>query len=490
MVTLLTLLCRLLLRVFFRSVEIVGSEKVPAGGKVLFALNHPNGLVDPLFILCHAGRPVSFLAKAPLFDMPVVGFFVKKFRCLPVHRKQDNNDPAKNRQMLEQAVELLSQGNALAIFPEGTSHSDPKLKPFRSGAMRIAVSGAALANDVVEVVPVGLYYSTKHVFRSNALLLFGEPLHVSAAALDELRQDKQVERRFREHAEAEQVRNAASQEVGGVFRQHDGGKLIGALEPDRERVLALTDELSRRVAQLTLQAQSADLVYLAKVAERVVVAANKEQGLPVPQGMAEKLRFRQELLAHYEELEGKAEVMRLVSRIRAYQASARALGLKVDQSFDYSSLGVARYLALNLGWLVVLWVPGVLGLISNYLTYRVVGTIAFRYSKAEVDVLATWKVVGGLLLFPLTWLLWGSIAGVLWGLWIGLATLALLPVCAYMSLMLVEALAGVARRGKALWLSLTRRGFVEQMVAERRSIRDELLRLAQALESVSASAAS
>ena len=60
-------LLRLLLRLFFRRIEMVGLENVPADTPVVFAANHPNGLVDPLFILCFAPRPVSFLAKAPLF---------------------------------------------------------------------------------------------------------------------------------------------------------------------------------------------------------------------------------------------------------------------------------------------------------------------------------------------------------------------------------------------------------------------------------------
>ncbi|MBL8974611.1 MAG: 1-acyl-sn-glycerol-3-phosphate acyltransferase, partial [Myxococcales bacterium] len=56
----------LALRVFFRRIEIVGAERVPATGPVIFVLNHPNALIDPAFLLCLAPRPVSFLAKAPL----------------------------------------------------------------------------------------------------------------------------------------------------------------------------------------------------------------------------------------------------------------------------------------------------------------------------------------------------------------------------------------------------------------------------------------
>ena len=440
MVTILLLLCRLLLRIFFRQVEIVGHEHVPARGKVMFALNHPNGLIDPLFILCHAGRRVSFLAKAPLFSMPVVGYFVRAFGCLPVYRKQDNLDPAQNRAMLERAVELLNGGNALALFPEGTSHSDPQLKPFRSGAARIALSAAAISGDVVKVVPVGLYYSTKQVFRSNALLLFGEPIDVTLAERD------------------------------------------GHVEPAREQVQALTERLSQRVAELTLEAQSIDEVYLAKVAARVVVAANREQGLPVPKSMAEKLRFRQRLLLGHAKLEGSVDVARLVRRLRSYEANARALGLRVDETFSYSSLGVLRYLLKNLGWLCILLVPGTVGLISNYLTYRLVGLIAFRYSKAAVDVQATGKVLGGLLLFPVSWGVWGLLALVSFGAWQGLCVVLAMPLCAYAALLLVEVVTGIARRGNALWLSLTKSGFVRSMISERRSMRDELLRLAQALD--------
>ena len=46
------------LRVFFRRIEVVGRERVPRRGATVFVLNHPNGLVDPVFVLCHAPRRV------------------------------------------------------------------------------------------------------------------------------------------------------------------------------------------------------------------------------------------------------------------------------------------------------------------------------------------------------------------------------------------------------------------------------------------------
>jgi glycerol-3-phosphate O-acyltransferase/dihydroxyacetone phosphate acyltransferase len=65
----LTALCRLLLRIFFREIATVHAERVPRDhdAPVLYVLNHPNALLDPLFISCLSPRPVTFLAKAPLF---------------------------------------------------------------------------------------------------------------------------------------------------------------------------------------------------------------------------------------------------------------------------------------------------------------------------------------------------------------------------------------------------------------------------------------
>lgn len=439
MVKLLLLLCRLVLRIFFRRIEIVGREHLPEG-KVMFALNHPNGLIDPLFILCYAPRPVSFLAKAPLFTMPVVGYFVRSFRCLPVYRQQDNNDPRQNRVMMQRAVELLAEGSALALFPEGTSHSDPRLKPFRSGAARIALSAAALSGDVVRIVPVGLYYSRKAVFRSSALLVFGPPLAVSAA------------------------------------KAHDH------FEPPREEVQELTHRLAEQVGALTLQARSDEAIDLAKLAERIIAAANRDEGLTGPRSMAEQLDLRQQLVEGHARIENRLEVAPLVARLRAYETRVRELDLRVDQVFEYPPLAVLRYVVRVFVILVVLLLPGCIGLVVHYATYRLIGWLAFRYAKSDIDVLATGKVVMGLLLFPVTWILAGVAVGIGHTVWLGAAVTALLPLTAYSALLLVELVSDSMVQGRALWLFLTRRALVEKLVEGRRAIRDEVLALAALLE--------
>ena len=85
-----TALISLLAKIFFRRIEIAGSENVPIGDPIIFAVNHPNGLIDPLFLLAFTPRRVSFMAKAPLFRMPLIGWLARAFDSIPVYRRQDN----------------------------------------------------------------------------------------------------------------------------------------------------------------------------------------------------------------------------------------------------------------------------------------------------------------------------------------------------------------------------------------------------------------
>src|SRR5215216_1191112 len=108
---LIVALVKIALRIYFQRIEVTGLEHVPAGTPVIFVLNHPNALVDPVFLLCLAPRRVSFLAKAPLFRMPVIGALVRAMDSLPVYRKQDEGeDVTRNEKTFVAARRLLSTG--------------------------------------------------------------------------------------------------------------------------------------------------------------------------------------------------------------------------------------------------------------------------------------------------------------------------------------------------------------------------------------------
>src|SRR5690606_41268771 len=65
--------------------------------------------------------------------MPIIGCLIRGMGALPVFRRQD--DPTRmggNEATLEAAAQVLVQGGALTIFPEGKSHSEPQLAALRS----------------------------------------------------------------------------------------------------------------------------------------------------------------------------------------------------------------------------------------------------------------------------------------------------------------------------------------------------------------------
>ena len=200
----ITSLLRFALRVFFRRIEVVGRSRVPRDGACMFVLNHPNGLVDPCFLLCFAPRPVSFLAKSPLFRTPVIGFFVRALDSIPVYRKQDEGeDTSRNRETFARAAELLRRGGTIAICPEGASHSEPGLLPLKTGAARIALGAASVedkdngasftpsphlstsTSSSLKIVPAGLYYTAKTLFPKRRAALLRRAMEVAPVELDE-----------------------------------------------------------------------------------------------------------------------------------------------------------------------------------------------------------------------------------------------------------------------------------------------------------------
>ncbi|MBX5482727.1 MAG: 1-acyl-sn-glycerol-3-phosphate acyltransferase [Myxococcaceae bacterium] len=181
------------LKLFYR-VE-VNARPLPAEGPVIFVGNHPNALVDPALVFVITPRLVTFLAKAPLFRTPVIGWILKGLRALPVYRKQDDpTQMSKNEGTFEAATAALVSGGAITLFPEGRSHSEPMLAELKTGAARIAFR-AAKRGAVAKIIPVGLTYEQKHRFRSRVLIDIGAPIDVSDfLPRDEAQEPEQVRR--------------------------------------------------------------------------------------------------------------------------------------------------------------------------------------------------------------------------------------------------------------------------------------------------------
>jgi 1-acyl-sn-glycerol-3-phosphate acyltransferase len=427
----------LLLRVFFRRIEMAGAERIPATGPVIFALNHPNGLVDPLFLLCFAPRPVSFLAKAPLFRMPLIGFFVRSFGSIPVYRKQDpGTDVSRNRETFENARALLSRGGVLALFPEGASHDEPKLLGLKTGAARIALGVAS--EEGLHIVPASLYYTWKTRFRSSALLTFGEPLEVAPVALDERG------------------------------------------EPPPRATKDLTHRIEDALSELTLVAESREALDLVRRAERIFSIETEET--PVP--LAEQLDLRRRFVAGSVRLQERdpARLAAIQARIRRFEAERREAGLPLEQLTPdaLTARALIRVIAGNLGSLLLLPFAAV-GAFLHYPAYRLAGFLARQFARGAEDQLATIKAGSSMLLFPATWALCVAAAGVIAGRRAALVAVILAPLSGYAALRARESLDLIVGRARALLYAFSGAYAARRLVAERRAIREEIIGIATEL---------
>ncbi len=405
---------------------------------MLFVVNHPNALVDPVLLLCFSPRPVSFLAKAPLFRMPVIGPLVRLFRSIPVHRPQDGAAPLTgNRETFESAARLLARGGTLALFPEGISHDAPRLAPLKSGAARIALGTATSTGATLLVVPAGLYYTWKQRFRSSALLAFGPPLEVQPA---------------------------------------EGGDE----EPDRSDVQALTDRISDALSALTLQADARETMELVRKAERILNTGARKPKL------AEELSRRQRFAAAYRSLSERdpARLRALEEGIPRFEARRRVAGLSLENLSPeaLAPRGIATLPGANFASLVLLPLAAA-GALLHYPAYRLSGMLARRLVESGEDVLATAKVASSMLLFPLTWALCAAAAWRFAGPAAAAGALVVVPFCGWAALRASESLETLAGRARALAYGVFRRTALRRLMAKRAALQREMREIAESLGS-------
>ncbi len=144
---------RILLRV-----TTYGCENIPKGKAFIVASNHRSHL-DPPLLNSVFPEPLTFLAKEELFKPPL-GWFIKHMRTIPVKRGKGDTSA------LETALELLSQGYPVAIFPEGTRAEPGNFLKPKIGVGLLAIKSKA------PVIPVLIEGTDKILPRGSKIPRF------------------------------------------------------------------------------------------------------------------------------------------------------------------------------------------------------------------------------------------------------------------------------------------------------------------------------
>lgn len=153
-------------RIFLRF-QVEGLEHIPKSGPVIIACNHIS-FWDPPLVGSSIRREVHFVAKAELFENRLFGGLLSRYNAIPIHRGP------QARRGLRGAEEVLGNGGAVIIFPEGTRSKTSEFLPPKAGITRLA---ALTRSPVVPVRISGSRQIRRSMLRQVLVRIhFGPPM--------------------------------------------------------------------------------------------------------------------------------------------------------------------------------------------------------------------------------------------------------------------------------------------------------------------------
>lgn len=163
---------------YAKRIRVSGKHNIPKKGAVLFMVNHPNGMLDPLVIAVNNPRILHFLVQAAAFKNPTVKKFLGTLNLMPIYRMRDGvRGLGRNQQVFEKCYSIFKKQGTLMIFPEGTHDRRRTVRTLSKGFSRIVFGAIEKYPDLnIHVIPVGLTYQNSTVFPSNISLHYGEPI--------------------------------------------------------------------------------------------------------------------------------------------------------------------------------------------------------------------------------------------------------------------------------------------------------------------------
>ena len=382
--------------VYFRRIEVRHSERVPKRGALLIACNHPAGFTDVIVLAGSISRRIHFLAMSGLFEPWIRGVGMRLVGALPVYRREDDRAlMARNVETFRACHEILDQGGAVLIFPEGKSESDRRLADMKTGAARLAIAQEERPGQAghLTLLPAGLHFSDRTTFRSDVVLTFGEPVPLAPfrpGAADS-RQEDMVER--------------------------------------------LTDTLQSALEQLFLHIPEPDVAELVHDLERIYV--DEWKAGDDPEAQLDLGRGISECVDYFRRTDPE-RMFRLWRKVSVYRRQVEVRRLDEAGIRELRSSATAIREATVAAVLAGLGVfPAAVGYVVHYLPYKAsAGVARLTSDPAEITQL---RIVAGVIFFPLAyavlafalraaahWPWRGVLAAVLLAAGLGLFTLAYL----------------------------------------------------------------
>ncbi len=417
-------LIHLITNTFFRRIDVVGEENIPAEGPVIFAGNHPNALMDGWLLMARCGRlPLHFMANAKLWKYRVLGRMLDACGAVPVYRHEEHGGDVDNSKAFDKLYEVIERGDCMGIFPEGVSHTESQLTKLKTGAARIALAVAARGNVRVTIIPCGLNYIHRHRFRSQVLIEFGEPIIVGDKWIDDFA---------------------------------DG---------ERATVRKLTDYLAAAMVAVTLNAPDWSTLRFVQAARRLYKPATANL---TP---SEYVELNRRFVEAYMNTAGDPETIEFRNAVDDYQSRIDVLGLKDYQLRREISVGKAfRRLLARSVFLMLLLPVAIPGVLLHLPVGWLAAYVGDRFSYEEDDI-ATLKVFASMALLPVLYLVAAFLIGSYFGTFWAVIAVVGLTISFSASIWVIEAQATLL----ASMVSILRRTRLRDEIASLHLVRRELV---------------
>lgn len=174
--------------------EIHGLDNVPPQGKLILVANHVS-VLDPIVVGASMPRPIRFMAKKELFEVPVLRGLISILGAFPVDRNKTDF------QAVKQSLKILADQEVLGIFPEGGTRKHTKKIVFRPGTAAIALKSKS---PVLPVAIIGTDSLKQVLLFGKLKVKIGSPITWPEQYQGKL-QDEDIQRLTREMEEAVQV---------------------------------------------------------------------------------------------------------------------------------------------------------------------------------------------------------------------------------------------------------------------------------------------
>jgi 1-acyl-sn-glycerol-3-phosphate acyltransferase len=344
--------------VMFKKVAVTGPTT--ADGPRLVVANHFGGLVDAIVVVRALGGLPHIVAKSTLFKTIPIRWILRALGVVPVYRRSDHSDMSKNASSFHEVTKVLAKGRTVLIFPEGTVTDSQELQKVRTGAARMALNAIDAGVENLEIVPLGITYEDKVASRSRVLVEVGD--RITDEEISDLAGDDDV---------TDANRKLVDRLTAVIARR------LGAVSPDfgslvRERMMMLAASIHLRTGMEKAFAEP-PMAELRTVAQRLALSTDPD----------DDTRF---------------------AATGRYQLALSGSGLEDDQVQPRPKTTDLARIAFRRGIVVVLVAPlALIGLTANLIAILLV--IGVGALVKEPVSKGTARVVTGIVVFPLSWII-------------------------------------------------------------------------------------